>query len=50
MAGMYDIKLPTNVWRPKVKNKYIPLKYGNDIHNGVFDFIHCGNTVFRAEK
>ena len=38
------------MWRPKVENKYIPLEYGNDIDDGVFDFKQCGNKVFRPAK
>jgi len=44
------IELPPKVWRPKQQNKYIPLDYGDDIHDGHFDFKEYGNTVFRPAE
>ena len=44
------IELPPKVWRPKQQNKYIPLDYGDDIHDGHFDFKEYGNTVFRPSQ
>ena len=28
-------------------NRYIPIDYSTDIDNGMFDYSHHGNTVFR---
>ena len=33
-----------------MKNKYIPLVYGDDIYDGIFDLKHYGNIVFRPTK
>ena len=44
------IELPPKVWRPKQQNKYIPLDYGDNIHDGHFDFKEYGNTVFRPAE
>ena len=39
--------VPPKIWRLKAKNKYIPIDYGNNIDNGVFDYSHHGRAVFR---
>ena len=44
------IDVPPKIWRPKPENKYIPLDYATDVDEGVFDFAHHGNTVFRPRK
>ena len=38
---------PKNIWRPKVKNQYIPLDYSDDIEYGFFDCYHYGKAVFK---
>jgi len=46
-ASICVIEMPPKIWRPKPENKYIPLDYGTDIDDGVFDFSHYGHTDFR---
>ena len=41
--------MPPKIWRPKPQNRYIPLDYGDDVDEGVFDFAHFGKTVFRPK-
>jgi len=41
------IEVPPKIWRPKPQNKYIPLDYGDDIHDGHFDFEFKGKAVWR---
>ena len=44
------INIPPKIYRPKPENKYIPLDYGTEIDDGVFDYAHYGKTVFRPSK
>lgn len=32
---------------PKPQNRYKPIAYNDDIDDGVFDFKHYGNNVYR---
>jgi len=41
--------MPPKIWRPKPQNRYIPLDYGDDVDEGVFEFAHFGKTVFRPK-
>ena len=47
MASLYVIDVPPKIWRPKPVNRYIPIDYGTDIDDGMFDYSHYGKTVFR---
>ena len=47
--SIYVIDVPPTVWRPKPQNRYIPLDYGTDIDNGVFDYARYVITVFQLE-
>ena len=49
-APVFMIDVPPKIWRPKPENKYIPLDYATDVNEGVFDFAHHGNTIFRPRK
>ena len=49
-SSLLIIELPPKVWRPKQQNKYIPLDYGDDIHDGHFDFSEHGKAVFRPPE
>ena len=40
---------PKNIWRPKVKNRYIPLDYLDDIDDGLFDYTNYGKSVFKQK-
>ena len=41
--------MPPKVWRPKPQNRYIPLDYGDDVDEGVFELSHFGKTVFHPK-
>ena len=41
------IDLPPKTWRLKAHNRYIPIDYGNDIDDGVFEYSHHGRAIFR---
>ena len=43
------IDTPEKIWRPKVKNQYIPLDYSDDIDNGLFDYTHYCTAVFKPK-
>ena len=36
------IQVTPKVWRPKMKNRYIPPDYANDIDEGIFIFVGTG--------
>ena len=40
---------PKKIWRPKVKNLYIPIDYSDDIYNGFFDYTHYGKALFKPK-
>ena len=44
------IQLPPKIWRPKPANKYVPVDYSDDIDEGVFDYSHHGNAVYRPKE
>ena len=44
---MMVIKVPPKVWRPKVKNKYFPLVYSNDLDEGVCGFDKYRKKVYK---
>ena len=46
-SAVLIIEVPPKIWRPKPQNKYIPLDYGDDIHDGHFDFEYKGKAVWR---
>ena len=41
------IEVPQKIWRPKPLSKYIPLDYGDDVSEGVFEYAHYGKAMFR---
>ena len=43
------IDTPKKIWIPKVKKRYIPLKYSDDIEDGFFDYTHYGKLVFKPK-
>ena len=45
-ASCFLIETPPKVWRPKVKNKYIPCPHTADIDDGFFDYQCYGKTFF----
>ena len=47
MGLINTIHIPPKVCHPKPINKYILIDYANDMREGVFDFAHYGNRVFR---
>ena len=48
-AGCFLIETPPKVWRPKVKNQYIPCTHTTDIDDGFFDYQCYGKTFFRPK-
>ena len=40
------IQLPPKIWKAKPGNRYVPVDYNNDTDEGLFDFLHHGNTVY----
>ena len=50
----HHLKIPIiyftkQIWRPKVKNQYIPLEYSDNIDNELFDYSHYGKSVFKSK-
>ena len=43
------IDTPKMIWTPKVKNRYIPLDYSDDIDDGSFDYNHYVKSVFKPK-
>ena len=43
------IDTPKMIWKPKVKNRYIPLEYSYDIDDEFFDYTHYGKAVFKPK-
>ena len=43
------IDTPKNIWKNKVKNRYIPHDYSDDIDNGLFDYSYYGKAVFKPK-
>ena len=43
------IDTPKMIWKPKVKNRYIPLDYSNDIDDGLFYYTHYGKAAFKPK-
>jgi len=41
------IEVPQKIWRPKPLSKDIPLDYGDDISDAVFEHAHYGKAMFR---
>ena len=41
------IDAPEKIWRPKVKNGYIPIDYSDEIDDGLFDYINNGKAVLK---
>ena len=44
------IEVPPKIWRPKVQSQYRLPEYATDVDDGVFDYKHYGNCVFRPHR
>ena len=43
------IETPKQIWTLKVKNLYIPIDYLYDIGDGLLDYTHYGEAVFKPK-
>ena len=48
-ASVFLIETPPKIWRPKVKNQYVPIDNTDDIDDGIFDYTAYGKTFFRPK-
>ena len=43
------IDTPKKIWRPKLKNRYIPLNCSDDTDDEFFDYTNYGKAVFKPK-